>query len=81
MNARSCIACRGKDVKGNLIRLVKYENDIHIDMKKKLCGRGAYIHKTKECVEKMCKIRALDRAFKIKVSDKTYSYLKGKISE
>ena len=81
MNTRTCIVCRGKDIKSNLVRLVKFNDDIYVDMIKELSGRGVYVHKTMECLDKMCKAKSLDRAFKMKVSDKRYSYLKGTISE
>ena len=81
MNTRTCIVCRGKDIKSNLVRLVKFKDDIYIDMIKELSGRGVYVHKTTECLDKMCKTKSFDRAFKMKVLDKRYSYLKGTISE
>lgn len=80
MNTRMCIACKGRDIKENLTRLVKFRDDVYIDMEKELSGRGVYVHNNIECVEKMCKSKSLDRALKMKVSDKSYKYLKGQIN-
>ena len=50
---RSCVICRVKSDKANLIRVVKSpEGNAVIDIMKKLPGRGAYICPDAECIGK-----------------------------
>ena len=46
---RSCIACRGKKAKRNLIRLVCRAGVVEIDHKGKEAGRGVYLCPMREC--------------------------------
>ena len=46
---RSCIACRGKKAKRNLIRLVCRACVVEIDHKGKEAGRGVYLCPMREC--------------------------------
>ena len=50
---RSCVVCRAKSDKQDLIRIVKSpENKLVIDIAKKLPGRGVYMCPDEECIEK-----------------------------
>ncbi|MDD2521421.1 MAG: YlxR family protein [Anaerolineaceae bacterium] len=49
---RTCVGCREVLPKRNLIRLVKTENGVTIDLSGKLPGRGAYLHDQKSCWRK-----------------------------
>jgi len=74
---RSCISCRTKKDKKDLIRIVKNENnEINIDKTGKKPGRGAYICDSIECLEKIIKFKKLDIAFKSKISEKDYEKLR-----
>jgi predicted RNA-binding protein YlxR (DUF448 family) len=46
---RSCIACREKRAKRELIRLVSRAGSVEIDHKGKEIGRGAYLCPIREC--------------------------------
>lgn len=73
---RKCIVCQDRDSKRELIRIVKNkEGEIFIDLSGKANGRGAYICKSTECLQKAVKTKALNRAFKIEVSDEVYEKL------
>lgn len=74
---RTCIACRAEKPKKELIRVVKYGDEIKLDLTGKANGRGAYICNDIECINKLKKGRLLNRAFSCQVSDETYQ----KISE
>ena len=75
---RSCISCRKKDNKRNLIRIVNSKNDgVTVDLKQKLEGRGAYICNNEECFNKILKTKGLSRALKINISDEKYKELRG----
>ncbi|MBI5190223.1 MAG: DUF448 domain-containing protein [Nitrospirae bacterium] len=80
---RSCIACRKKGGKGELIKLADTPSGVVIDYLEKLPGRGAYICAEDACMEKGLKEGPLSRAFKHKVSppdaDAFREELRGKI--
>ncbi len=46
---RTCVGCREVLPKRKLIRLVKTEDGVRIDLSGKLPGRGAYLHDQKSC--------------------------------
>jgi len=52
---RSCVVCRKKDEKSNLIRMVKTTMGIKIDVKQIEEGRGFYVCKSEECVNRLMK--------------------------
>ncbi len=73
---RMCIACKEMANKTDLIRIVKTpEGDITLDFTGKKNGRGAYVHKDRECLMKIKKGRLLSKAFKQNVSDEIYDKL------
>lgn len=75
---RTCMGCNKKKEKSELIRIVKNkENEISIDQTGKKEGRGAYICKDIECLEKLQKSKRLDKVFDIKVSDEIYENIRG----
>ena len=71
---RTCIVCRQKNLQNQLIRLVKTETGIELGEKKQ--GRGAYICKNSECLERMQKNKALNKAFKCNFSNHEYEKLR-----
>lgn len=74
---RTCIACRAKGSKENFLKVVKNKNgDFAIERDVRLDGRGAYICKNLECIEKCKKTKALNRAFKTVVPAEIYEELK-----
>ncbi len=75
---RTCIACRKKEYKYNLIRIVNSkENGITVDFKQNLEGRGAYICKKEECFDRMLKSKALVRALKTNIEQEKYKEIRG----
>ena len=69
---RMCISCRQMKEKKELVRVVKTADGVMVDLTGKLNGRGAYVCKDKECVEKLYKQRALNRAFSMEIDKETY---------
>ena len=52
-----CIACRSGKLKGELIRLVRTkEGQLLVDRTGKAQGRGAYVCRNRECIEKAKRI-------------------------
>ena len=75
---RTCIACRKKDYKYNLVRIVNSkETGITVDFKQNLEGRGAYICKDKECFDRLLKTKALSRALKTNIEEEKYKEIRG----
>ncbi len=54
---RSCVVCRKKDEKRNLLRFVIIEGEIVFDMKQKLQQRGYYVCNENGCIIKLAKWR------------------------
>ncbi len=79
---RTCIGCREKKDKKDLIRIVKNkEGIITLDRTGKANGRGAYICDNIQCLEKAIKTKALERTFEMSISEDVYNELRGVISE
>lgn len=77
MPERTCIGCGQKKEKKDLIRIVHTPEDTFcIDPTGRKNGRGAYICKDSACLEKAVKRKALDRAFKVTVSEETQQALR-----
>lgn len=73
---RMCIVCRGQSDKKTLLRIVKNkEGQIFVDKTGKSNGRGAYVCKSKECYEKLCKQKTLNKAFKCEVHQEVYQMI------
>ena len=78
---RMCTGCREMKPKKELIRVVKTEDGIKLDLTGKLNGRGAYICKNKECLLKAQKSNALSRAFETNVSAEVYASLEKELTD
>jgi hypothetical protein len=79
---RMCVGCRESKPKQELIRVVRSpEGKIHIDLKGKAPGRGAYLCYNIECLEKAIKHKSLERALDEKISEEVYQSLRGELSK
>ena len=77
---RTCIACNEQREKKELLRIVKSkEGDIEVDETGKKNGRGAYICKKEECLEKIIKSKKLQRVFEKEIEDNLYENIRGVI--
>lgn len=73
---RMCVVTREKFPKKELIRVVKNkEGEVFVDETGKLNGKGAYLKKDKEVIEKAKKNRILDRILEIDIPDSIYEDL------
>ncbi len=48
---RTCVGCREKLEKRNLIRVVRSPEGVRVDLNGKVSGRGAYLHDRVSCWE------------------------------
>ncbi len=70
---RMCIVCRAQSDKKTLLRVVKNKDgEIFVDKTGKANGRGAYVCKDRNCYQKLCKQKSLNRAFKCEVPQEVY---------
>ena len=73
---RMCVGCRTHAPKKELIRIVRTPaGEVVADAKGKLPGRGAYICRKAECLEKARKSRALERMLEVTIAPETYASL------
>lgn len=78
---RRCTGCQEMKSKRELIRIVHNdEGDFFLDPTGKKQGRGAYICKTSECLDKAMKNKGLERSFKSPVPKTVYEQLKSTFS-
>ena len=70
---RSCVVTKEKLEKKDLIRVVKNNSgEVFVDLSGKANGRGAYIKKDIEVLEKAKKTKVLDRHLETTVPDEIY---------
>lgn len=70
---RKCLATNEIFNKEDLFRVVKSPSgDVSLDMTGKANGRGAYISKSIEVIEKARKSKCLDRALEVSVPNEIY---------
>ncbi|UCH50686.1 MAG: YlxR family protein [Chloroflexota bacterium] len=72
---RSCIACREKKSKRDLIRLVSSTGFVEIDLKGKGAGRGVYLCPMRECWETGLKGNRLEHALQAKLASENRQVL------
>jgi len=76
-NQRTCVVCRQTKDKTLMFRIVKNKDgEIKVSESSKDQGRGAYICKSQECIDKAEKKKALNYAFKQDVSKDIYQRLR-----
>ncbi|MEU5212054.1 YlxR family protein [Streptomyces sp. NPDC020742] len=61
---RTCLGCRERTAKGDLLRIVENEGECAPDPRGTLPGRGAYVHPTLVCLDLAVRRRAFPRAFR-----------------
>ena len=70
---RKCLATNEIFNKEDLFRVVKSPSgDVSLDMTGKANGRGAYISKSIEAIEKARKSKCLDKALEVSVPNEIY---------
>ncbi|EEI83872.1 RNase P modulator RnpM [Anaerococcus tetradius] len=74
---RKCVVCGELKDKKDLLRIVKNkEEGILIDESGKKNGRGAYVCKSKACIEEALRTNKLNRVFRTEVPEELYEELK-----
>ena len=79
---RMCLGCGEMKPKKELIRVVRSpEGDISLDFKGKAAGRGAYICRSTECLEKARKARRFEKSFSCRIEDSVYEVMMNELGK
>lgn len=79
---RMCIGCMEMKPKKELIRVVKNsEDEMSVDLTGKKPGRGAYICKCNECLEKAIKSNRLAKNLSHKIDEEIYERLRVELKD
>ena len=77
---RSCVVTKEKLPKQELLRIVRTTDmNVVIDDTGKINGRGAYIKKDIDVLDKAIKSKALERHLEVSISDELYDEIRNKI--
>lgn len=77
---RTCIVCKTQREKNDLLRIVKSkEGIIEPDITGKKNGRGAYICKNEDCLNKLIKTKKLEKVFEKEISLELYEDIRSLI--
>lgn len=79
---RMCTGCMEMKPKKELIRVVRLkEGDVSVDLTGKKSGRGAYVCKSKDCLEKSFKTKRLSRNLDVQISEEIYDRLREEMDD
>ena len=74
---RQCTGCQEMKNKKEMIRVLKTsEGEILLDATGKKNGRGDYLCRSMDCLEKAIRSRGLERSLKVKIPYEVYETLK-----
>jgi len=66
---RTCVGCRQRGNRSDLIRIANFQGNLSVDSEKKMPGRGSWLHKKTKCLETAVERKALVRSFRGKVNE------------
>jgi predicted RNA-binding protein YlxR (DUF448 family) len=73
MPERTCVITKEKTLKKDLLRVVRdKEGNVSVDITGKANGRGAYLKKDKEVINKAKTTKALERILEVSIPDSIY---------
>jgi len=64
---RTCVGCRQRGNRADLIRIVNNQGFLRVDTQKSLSGRGSWLHPSSKCLETAVDRSAFARALKAKM--------------
>ncbi|HEV3069328.1 MAG TPA: YlxR family protein [Streptosporangiaceae bacterium] len=62
---RTCVGCRARAAKSDLLRVVGRGDEVIPDPQARLPGRGAYVHPSQTCFEQAQRRRGFSRALRL----------------
>ena len=77
---RQCLGCREHKPKKELVRVVHApDGQVSLDLTGKANGRGAYVCRSAQCLQKAVKSKALSRAFGAEIPEEVLKRLEEEI--
>lgn len=61
---RTCVGCRTTAQQNELLRVVLRQDQVVVDANNRLSGRGAYLHRNLQCIDRAIQRRSLSRALR-----------------
>ncbi|WP_434639335.1 YlxR family protein [Thermoanaerobacterium thermosaccharolyticum] len=79
---RMCLGCQEMKPKKELLRIVKkaHSNDIQVDLTGKMSGRGCYICKNIDCLERALKSKKIERALETSLTEDIIEQMRKEVS-
>lgn len=62
---RMCVGCRTRSPRSTLLRVVAVDSVLVLDERATMPGRGAWVHRTEECLASAVRRRAFVRALRV----------------
>ena len=62
---RTCVGCRATGPRSALLRVVAVQDELVVDVARRMPGRGAWLHPDPGCLEKAERRRAFGRALRV----------------
>ena len=79
---RTCCACREVSDKKELVRIVRSKDgSVMLDLTGKANGRGAYICRNMNCLQKARKTHAIEKALGVTIPEEIYDTFEKELSE
>lgn len=72
---RTCVVTREKLPKQELLRIVKFNDIVSVDLTGKQNGKGCYIKKDRSVFEKAYKTKILDKVLETKIDETVYEQI------
>jgi predicted RNA-binding protein YlxR (DUF448 family) len=78
---RSCVGCRERAPKAELLRIVRTTEGARVDPLGRAPGRGAYVHRDPACVDAAVRRGALATALRVGLAKEELARLRSDIEE
>ena len=78
---RSCVGCRARAPKAELVRIVRTPRGTHVDPRGRAPGRGAYVHRDEGCIDIALRRGALGSALRTGLAQEELARLRNDIEE
>lgn len=69
IGVRTCVGCRGRESKADLLRLAIVGGRIIVDVRQTVPGRGAYLHRHPDCWHRAIRQRSVARGLRAVQAD------------
>ncbi len=80
--SRQCVGCRESRTKRELIRIIRTpEGQVALDETGRMNGRGAYLCRRVECLQKARRSKGLERSLKVTIPDEIYDRLEEELKD